>query len=76
MPPLLWKRGGEVEREALVLDIPTPTAILCWQALDLFENVEYYHVVLELARGITLFDLVEKNGHLEEPVARSIFAQE
>jgi hypothetical protein len=69
-----WWGGGE--EGVGILDFLTPTAILWWQVLDLFENAEYHHVVLELARGITLFDLVEKNGHLEEPVARSIFAQE
>jgi hypothetical protein len=40
-----------------------------------YENLDYYHLVLELAGGITLFELVERNGHLLETLARSFFQQ-
>lgn len=45
------------------------------KVLDLFESVEYYQLVLELVPGISLFDLIELNGALSEPVVRGLFIQ-
>ena len=45
------------------------------KVVDVFESLEYFQIVVELVQGISLFDLIEKNGHLEEEVARWIFLQ-
>jgi len=42
---------------------------------SLYQNSHYYLMVMEMCSGVTLFDLIELNHHLEENVARIIFRQ-
>jgi len=41
----------------------------------IFESGDYYQLVMQYVHGISLFQLIEKEGPLSEPVARPIFAQ-
>ncbi|XP_023330949.1 serine/threonine-protein kinase pim-2 isoform X2 [Eurytemora carolleeae] len=70
------------ERKGESLSLPLEFSILnklnypsILKVVDVFESLEYFQIVVELVQGISLFDLIEKNGHLEEEVARWIFLQ-
>ena len=45
------------------------------QVQELFQNDNYYQMIMERCPGVTLFDLIELNHHIEENVARVIYKQ-
>ena len=43
--------------------------------VDLYQNTEYIHIVMEYCPGKTLFDIVEQHSRIPETKARRLFQQ-
>ena len=43
--------------------------------VDLYQNTEYIHIVMEYCQGKTLFDIVEQHSRIPETKARRLFQQ-
>jgi len=41
----------------------------------LFQNDNYYQLIMERCSGVTLFDLIDLNHHMEENLARIVYTQ-
>jgi len=71
------ERGGHPERsgplEFIMLASLNHSNII--QVVDWYEGREYHLLVLEYLPGVSLFDLIDKNSRLSEPVARYILLQ-
>ena len=70
---LKWQRRGDVLLEAEILLKLNHKNIVT--GVDVFSNSDYYHVILELAPGDSLFDIIEDQLRLMEDSARIIFIQ-
>ena len=68
-----WQTKGESLLEAEILLQVNHESIV--RSLDVFSNNDYYHLILELCHGKTLFEVIEDQTRLIEDTARVIFSQ-
>lgn len=62
-----------VQREAAIAQaVEHPNVVRC---LDVFETGDRLHIVMELATGGTLADLIERHKPMDEDMARSVLKQ-
>ena len=70
---LPWQRkGGQLLEAEILMNITHINVVSC---LDLYQNTEYIHIVMEYCPGKTLFDLVEHISKIPENLARILFKQ-
>ena len=70
---LPWQRkGGQLLEAEILMNITHINVVSC---LDLYQNTEYIHIVMEYCPGKTLFDLVEHLSKIPENLARIVFKQ-
>ena len=70
---LPWQmKGGQLLEAEILMNISHVNIVSC---LDLYQNEEYFHIVMEYCPGKTLFDLIEEHSRIPENVAKRLFKQ-
>ena len=70
---LPWqKKNGKLLEAEILMNICHINIVSC---LDLYQNTDYIHIVMEYCQGKTLFDLVEHHSRIPENLARILFKQ-
>ena len=70
---LPWQmKGGQLLEAEILMNICHINIVSC---LDLYQNTDYIHIVMEYCPGKTLFDLVEHHSRIPENLARIFFKQ-
>lgn len=70
---LPWQmKGGQLLEAEILMKICHINIVSC---LDLYQNTDYIHIVMEYCQGKTLFDLVEQKSRIPENLARILFKQ-
>ena len=70
---LPWQmKGGQLLEAEILMNICHINVVSC---LDLYQNTDYIHIVMEYCPGKTLFDLVEHHSRIPENLARIFFKQ-
>ena len=70
---LPWqKKDGQLLEAEILMNLSHVNIITC---VDLYQNTEYIHIVMEYCQGKTLFDIVEQLSRIPETKARRLFQQ-
>ena len=70
---LPWqKKNGKLLEAEILMNLSHINVVSC---LDLYQNTDYIHIVMEYCPGKTLFDLVEQYTRIPENLARRLFQQ-
>lgn len=70
---LPWQVSENLLVEAEILKkINHENIVVC---LDVYQNCDHFHLVLEFCPGETLYDLIDKHSSISEITSHNIFAQ-
>ena len=70
---LPWqKKDGNLLEAEILKNLSHINIVTC---VDLYQNTEYIHIVMEYCPGKTLFDIVEQYSKIPENKARRLFQQ-
>ena len=70
---LPWQVRGDILVEAeILMKLNHDNIVAC---VDIYQNSDYFHLVLEFCQGKTLYDLIEEQSALSEETAHTIYTQ-